>query len=97
MNRLDPRASTTICGRASHRSALRQGRAATSFGFSTRRKWGSCSTKGIVTLAADPDEQTAEFQYYVIVHELLHLKVKNHFVRFPAEPVPSSRPTVRHR
>lgn len=49
-----------------------------------RRKWGSCSTKGIVILAADLDEQAAEFQDYVIVHELLHLKVKNHGKLFKA-------------
>lgn len=49
-----------------------------------RRKWGSCSNKGIVTLAADLDEQTAKFQDYVIVHELLHLKVRNHGKLFKA-------------
>jgi predicted metal-dependent hydrolase len=49
-----------------------------------RHKWGSCSTKGIITLAADLDEHSAEFQDYVIVHELLHLKVKNHGKLFKA-------------
>lgn len=41
-------------------------------------KWGSCSSIGTITLALDLDEQKASFQDYVIVHELLHLKVKNH-------------------
>ena len=47
-----------------------------------RHKWGSCSTLG--TLAVDLDEQSQEFQDYVIVHELLHLKVKNHGKLFKA-------------
>jgi len=49
-----------------------------------RHKWGSCSAKGIVTLAADLDDAPAEFQDYVVVHELLHLKVKNHGKLFKA-------------
>ena len=43
-----------------------------------RHKWGSCSKSGTITLAVDLDEQPGPFQDYVIVHELLHLKVKNH-------------------
>lgn len=42
------------------------------------RKWGSCSTGGIVTLAKDLADQEACFQDFVIVHELLHLRVPNH-------------------
>lgn len=42
------------------------------------RKWGSCSTSGTVTLAADLEEQDEGFQDFVIVHELLHLRVPNH-------------------
>jgi predicted metal-dependent hydrolase len=42
------------------------------------RKWGSCSTGGIISLAADLDDQDPGFQDFVIVHELLHLKVPNH-------------------
>ena len=49
-----------------------------------RHKWGSCSTAGTVTLAVDLDEQPGAFQDYVIVHELLHLKVKNHGKLFKA-------------
>lgn len=42
------------------------------------RKWGSCSTAGIITLATDLSEQDTRFQDFVIVHELLHLRVPNH-------------------
>lgn len=42
------------------------------------RKWGSCSTNGIVTLAADLARQQRGFQDFVIVHELLHLRIGNH-------------------
>lgn len=49
-----------------------------------RTKWGSCSSKGIVTLAVDLDEQEHGFRDFVIVHELLHLKVKNHGKLFKA-------------
>ena len=42
------------------------------------RKWGSCSTAGTVTIAADLERQPEAFQDFVIVHELLHLRVPNH-------------------
>ena len=42
------------------------------------RKWGSCSTLGTLTLAADLTEREAGFQDFVIVHELLHFRVPNH-------------------
>lgn len=42
------------------------------------RKWGSCSTAGTISLAIDLDDQDPGFQDFVIVHELLHLKVTNH-------------------
>ena len=48
------------------------------------RKWGSCSTSGIVTLAEDLAEQDAGFQDFVIAHELLHLRVQNHGKVFKA-------------
>jgi predicted metal-dependent hydrolase len=48
------------------------------------RKWGSCSTAGTVTLAIDLDEERKAFQDFVIVHELLHLKVPNHGKLFKA-------------
>ena len=43
-----------------------------------RRKWASCSTLGWVTFAADLIDQRRGFQDYVIVHELLHLRLSNH-------------------
>lgn len=48
------------------------------------RKWGSCSTGGIVTLAEDLADQAEEFQDFVIAHELLHLRVPNHGKLFKA-------------
>lgn len=42
------------------------------------RKWGSCSTAGTITLAADLAGCEERLQDVVIVHELLHLRVQNH-------------------
>ena len=43
-----------------------------------RRKWASCSTEGRVTFSLDLLAEASSFQDYVIVHELIHLKVPNH-------------------
>ena len=43
-----------------------------------RRKWGSCSSAGTVTLASDLVDQDQRFQDFVIAHELLHLRVPTH-------------------
>ncbi len=43
-----------------------------------RRKWGSCSSAGTVTLARDLAAQETRFQDFVIVHELLHLRFTSH-------------------
>ena len=48
------------------------------------RKWGSCSTSGIVTLAEDLADHEINFQDFVIAHELLHLKVPSHGRLFKA-------------
>jgi predicted metal-dependent hydrolase len=48
------------------------------------RKWGSCSSGGVITLADDLADRTSEFQDFVIVHELLHLRVPNHARLFKA-------------
>jgi predicted metal-dependent hydrolase len=48
------------------------------------RKWGSCSTRGTITLAADLIEQDRHFQDFVVAHELLHLRVPNHGRLFKA-------------
>jgi len=43
-----------------------------------RRKWGSCSSAGTVTFALDLVGEKPGFQDFVIVHELLHLRVPTH-------------------
>jgi len=48
------------------------------------RKWGSCSTKGIITIARDLYDQDDKFQDYVIVHELLHFRIPTHNRLFKA-------------
>jgi predicted metal-dependent hydrolase len=48
------------------------------------RKWGSCSTAGTITLAADLVNQPTKFQDFVVAHELLHLRVPNHGRLFKA-------------
>jgi predicted metal-dependent hydrolase len=47
-------------------------------------KWGCCSASGEVTFARDLVEMDGGFQDYVIVHELLHLRVPSHGRRFKA-------------
>ncbi len=49
-----------------------------------RRKWGSCSSAGTVTLASDLVDRDRRFQDYVIVHELLHLRLQKHGRLFDA-------------
>ncbi len=48
------------------------------------RKWGSCSTSGVITLAVDLSDEEAGFQDFVIAHELLHLRIPNHGKLFKA-------------
>jgi predicted metal-dependent hydrolase len=43
-----------------------------------KRKWASCSTNGHVNFNSELLHQDRKFQDYVIVHELLHLRVPNH-------------------
>ncbi len=49
-----------------------------------QRKWGSCSTAGCVTFATDLGRRPIAFQEFVIVHELLHLRIRNHGKLFHA-------------
>lgn len=49
-----------------------------------RHKWGSCSSRGTITLSSDLIGQEQAFQDYVIVHELLHLRYPNHGRMFKA-------------
>lgn len=63
-----------------------------------RRKWGSCSSSGTVTLAMDLSSADERFQDYVIVHELLHLRYPTHGRVFKAvmtTHVPGWRKVVR--
>src|SRR5450759_2071855 len=48
------------------------------------RKWGSCSTSGTITLAADLSAHDDGFQDFVVVHELLHMRIPNHGRLFKA-------------
>jgi predicted metal-dependent hydrolase len=47
-------------------------------------KWGSCAPDGVVTLAEDLSREREDFQDYVIVHELLHLRYRDHGRQFKA-------------
>lgn len=42
------------------------------------KKWASCSTAGRVTFSRDLLRRDRRFREAVIVHELLHLRVRNH-------------------
>ncbi|MEZ7004895.1 M48 family metallopeptidase [Streptomyces sp. AD55] len=48
------------------------------------KKWGSCTSDGVVTFADELAETDKDFQDYVIVHELLHLRYRTHGKRFHA-------------
>jgi predicted metal-dependent hydrolase len=43
-----------------------------------RHKWASCSSRGRITFDTGLLHQARAFGDYVIVHELLHLRVPNH-------------------
>lgn len=47
-------------------------------------KWGSCSAAGTITLAEDLVDKDVDFQDFVIVHELLHLRYPTHGSLFKA-------------
>ena len=49
-----------------------------------RQKWASMSSNGNLTLAYDLLNMAAELVDYVIVHELLHLKIPDHGRGFQA-------------
>jgi len=48
------------------------------------KKWGSCTSDGVVTFADELAETDKAFQDYVIVHELLHLRYRAHGKHFRA-------------
>jgi len=43
-----------------------------------KNKWGSCSSKGVITINKELLKFPPEYVEYVILHELLHLIVPNH-------------------
>jgi predicted metal-dependent hydrolase len=47
-----------------------------------KRRWGSCSNKGIITLSTELIKLSDLFIEYVITHELCHLKHHNHGPHF---------------
>lgn len=46
--------------------------------FDVTTKWASCSSAGRLCFSRDLLRQADAFQEFVIVHELLHLRVANH-------------------
>jgi len=67
-----------------------------------KSRWGSCSSKGKITLNAELIKLDEKFAEYVIIHELCHLKFHNHgrdFYILLEELVPdykSIRKELRH-
>lgn len=49
-----------------------------------RRRWGSCSVRGNITLAAQLTEMPLPLIDYVLCHELCHLRAMNHGAGFHA-------------
>lgn len=49
-----------------------------------KRKWASCSSAGRLTFNTELLQQPAAFRREVIVHELVHLMVRNHGPLFRA-------------
>jgi predicted metal-dependent hydrolase len=47
-----------------------------------KRRWGSCSGKGIITLSTELIKLDDLYIEYVITHELCHLKQHNHGPEF---------------
>ena len=45
-------------------------------------RWGSCSIKNNISLNILMTQIPKELQDYIILHELLHTKVKNHSKKF---------------
>lgn len=63
------------------------------------RKWGSCSRGSTLTFASELLTLPGEFRRFVIVHELLHLRVRNHsrlFKSYMSAHVPNWRLLAQH-
>lgn len=50
-----------------------------------KTKWGSCSTKNNISLNRNLARLPDELRDYVILHELVHTRIKNHSKKFWAE------------
>jgi predicted metal-dependent hydrolase len=50
-----------------------------------KTRWGSCSEKNNINLNINLARLTEELMDYVILHELAHLKIKNHSKQFWSE------------
>jgi predicted metal-dependent hydrolase len=50
-----------------------------------KTKWGSCSSKDNISLNMNLVRLPAELRDYVILHELVHTRFKNHSKKFWAE------------
>ena len=63
---------------------------ATKFGFSPsnvivkkmRSRWGSAGKTGIITINEELTKTSSRIIDYVIIHELCHLKIKDHSYRY---------------
>ncbi|WP_428737848.1 M48 family metallopeptidase [Sulfurimonas sp.] len=49
-----------------------------------RRRWGSCSSSGVITLNKEMLRLEEHLVDYIVVHELAHLKHMNHSKKFHA-------------
>ncbi len=61
---------------------------------SLKSRWGSCSSKGRITISAELIKIDERFHEYVLIHELCHLKHPNHgkdFYRLLEEVLPDYR------
>ncbi len=47
-----------------------------------RSRWGSCSSRGHITLNFRLMLMPPEVRAYILIHELMHLKQANHSIRF---------------
>jgi len=50
-----------------------------------KTRWGSCSSRGNINLNINLARLPAELSDYVILHELLHTRIKNHGIEFWTE------------